>query len=90
VEKYGRARQATDDNIIRYMCFACCITKARIHTLKMTLTAVPLQQWLHECASVLQFYVHCMSCGDTRLLLQRALVFGLCCLVYVLLQNSLW
>jgi hypothetical protein len=28
VEKYGRARQATDDNIIRGMCFACWITKA--------------------------------------------------------------
>ena len=28
VEKYGRARQATDDNIIRRMWFACWITKA--------------------------------------------------------------
>jgi hypothetical protein len=28
VEKYGRARQATDDNIIRRMRFACWITKA--------------------------------------------------------------
>jgi hypothetical protein len=28
VEKYGRARQATDDNIIRRMRFACRITKA--------------------------------------------------------------
>jgi hypothetical protein len=28
VEKYGRTRQATDDNIIRRMCFACWVTKA--------------------------------------------------------------
>jgi hypothetical protein len=27
VEKYGTARQTTDDNIIRHMRFACCITK---------------------------------------------------------------
>jgi hypothetical protein len=35
VEKYGRARQATDDNIIGRMCFACCITKAKTHTKNM-------------------------------------------------------
>jgi hypothetical protein len=28
VEKYGRAGQATDDNIIRRMLFACWMTKA--------------------------------------------------------------
>jgi hypothetical protein len=28
VEKLGTARQDTDDNIIRRMRFACCITKA--------------------------------------------------------------
>jgi hypothetical protein len=31
VEKYGRARQATDDSIIRSKRFACWINKARIH-----------------------------------------------------------
>jgi hypothetical protein len=35
VEKYGTARQATDDNIIRRMRFACLITKARIQTQNM-------------------------------------------------------
>jgi hypothetical protein len=30
VEKYGRARQATDDNIIRRTRFACRITEARM------------------------------------------------------------
>ena len=33
MEKYGRAGQATDDNIIRRMRFACCITKATDITL---------------------------------------------------------
>jgi len=28
MEKYGRARQATDDKIIRCMHIACCMTKA--------------------------------------------------------------
>ena len=28
VEKYGAARQASDDNLIRHMCFACWITEA--------------------------------------------------------------
>jgi hypothetical protein len=38
VEKYGRARQAKDDNIIRRMRFACWITKATdIHTEWVTL-----------------------------------------------------
>jgi hypothetical protein len=34
VEKYGRAGQATDDNIIRHMLFACWITTA-IDTLRI-------------------------------------------------------
>jgi hypothetical protein len=32
VGKYGRARQATDDNIIRRMYIACRVTKAKIQT----------------------------------------------------------
>jgi hypothetical protein len=36
LEKYGRSRQATDDNIMRRMLFACRITKAtHTHTLRM-------------------------------------------------------
>jgi len=31
-EKYGRTRQTTDDNMIRRMRSACCVTKARIQT----------------------------------------------------------
>jgi hypothetical protein len=45
VEKYGTARQATDDDIIRRMRFACRITKARdAHTEYVILTAFLRQQ----------------------------------------------
>jgi hypothetical protein len=61
VEKYGTARQATDDNIIRHMRFACPITKARdTHSEYVTLNAFALQQWLRERASMLLLYVHCL------------------------------
>ena len=44
VKKFGRNRQATDDNIIRRMCFACWITKARdTHSEYVILIAFPRQ-----------------------------------------------
>jgi hypothetical protein len=62
VEKYGRARQATDDNIIRRMRFAGRITKATdTHTGCVILIAFPWQQWLRERAALLRLYVHCLS-----------------------------
>jgi hypothetical protein len=55
VEKYGRARQATDDNMIHRMRFACRITKATdTHSEDVILIAFTRQQWLHERASVLR------------------------------------
>jgi hypothetical protein len=49
VEKYGTARQATDDNIIRRMRFACRITKATdTHSEYVILITFPRQQWLRE------------------------------------------
>jgi hypothetical protein len=63
VEKYGTARQATDDNIIRRMRFACWITKATdTHSEYVILTVFSRQQWLRERASMLRLYVHCLSC----------------------------
>jgi hypothetical protein len=63
VEKYVRARQATDDNIIRRMRFACWITKATdTHSECVILIAFPQHKWLRERASVLQLYVHCLYC----------------------------
>jgi hypothetical protein len=63
VEKYGTARQATDDNKIRRMRFACSITKATdTHSEYVILIAFPRQKWLRERASIVRLYVHCLSC----------------------------
>ena len=51
MEKYGTARQATDDNIIRRMRVACWITKATdTHLEYVVLIAFQRQQWLRERA----------------------------------------
>ena len=64
MEKYGRAGQATDGNIIRRMRFACWITKATdTHSEYIILIAFTWQQWLCERASILRLYVHCLSCS---------------------------
>jgi hypothetical protein len=56
VEKYGRARQTTDDNIIWCMCFVYWITKAtETHSEYVTLIASPRQQSLRELGSVLRY-----------------------------------
>ena len=58
MEKIGTARQATDDNKIRRMRFACWITKAT----DTHLIAFPRQQWLHEHTSMLPYtYIACVS-----------------------------
>jgi hypothetical protein len=61
VGKYGRARQATDDNTIRRMRFACWITKATdLHSEYVILIDFARQQWLRERASVLRYtYTAC-------------------------------
>ena len=52
--RHGRARQTTDDNIIKCMCFACWITKATdTHSEYLILIPFPRQQWLCDNASVL-------------------------------------
>ena len=60
VEKYGTARQATDDNIIRRMRFARWITKATdTHSeYAVILTVFPRQEWLCERATTLRLYAH--------------------------------
>jgi hypothetical protein len=56
VKKYGRAIQATDDNIIRCVCVASWITKATdTHTEYITLIAFPWQQLLCEHALMLPY-----------------------------------
>jgi hypothetical protein len=54
VEKFGTARQATDDNITRRMRFACWITKATdARSEYLILVAFPRQQCLSESGAVL-------------------------------------
>jgi hypothetical protein len=61
VEKYVRAREATDDNIIWHMCFACWVTKATdTHIEYLILVAFPRQQWLLEHVSMLCYT--CIAC----------------------------
>jgi hypothetical protein len=56
VEKYGTARQATDDNMIRCMRFVCWVTKATEgRLLHIILIAFPRQQWLRERALLLRY-----------------------------------
>jgi hypothetical protein len=62
VEKYGRARQDTDDNIIQRMRFACWVTKATdTHSEYVILIVLPRQQWLRERVSMLRYmYIACL------------------------------
>jgi len=54
VEKSGTARQATDENTIQCMCFACWVTKERIqthtHSKYLIPIAFPRLQLLHQHA----------------------------------------
>jgi len=53
VEKYGMAGVATDDNVMRRMRLVFWINKAtNTHSEYVILTVFPLQQWLHERASM--------------------------------------
>jgi hypothetical protein len=73
VKKYGTARQATDDNIIRRMRFACRITKATdTHSEYEILGAFPLPQWLRERASMLCLYVYHIVCLVSEVLPERS------------------
>jgi len=56
VEKYCIAGQATDDSIIRRMCFACWMTKAKnTHSEYVILVVGTRQKWLREHAKLLRY-----------------------------------
>jgi hypothetical protein len=56
VEKYRRDRQATDDNIIRRMRFACKITKpTNTYSEYVILIAFPRREWLCKRATILHY-----------------------------------
>jgi hypothetical protein len=62
VEKYGRARQATDDSIIQCMRFECWITKGTDTNSEYVIRiAFSRQQWLREHTLVLHYmYIACL------------------------------
>jgi len=62
VEKYGRARQATDDIIIRWVRIACWINKATsAHSEYVIFIALSRQKWLRERNSILRYtYIACL------------------------------
>jgi hypothetical protein len=58
VKKYNRSGQATGDTIIQHMRISRWVPKATyIHLEYVTLIVLPLQQWLHESASMLRTYI---------------------------------
>jgi hypothetical protein len=65
VENYGTARQATGDNIIRRMRFACWINKATdTHSEYVYMATMVTQKHLS-----VRLYVYCLSClniSDTQ------------------------
>ena len=66
MEKYGRAGQATHDDIIGRMHFACWITKAT-NTHSEYVTVFQWQQWLRERPGMLRCtciacFVYAMKC----------------------------
>ena len=67
VEKYGRAGQATDDDIIRRMRFACWITMdTSTHSEYLIVNAFSRQQWLRERVSLLHYtYIACLGLSST-------------------------
>ena len=60
VKKCCTAGQATDDNIIRRMRFACWITKATDTHSEYAILFFFTPTWLGERASMLRLYVHCL------------------------------
>ena len=57
MEKYGRAVQATEENITLRMPISCCVPKATdAHSENVIHTTFPLKEWLHEAP---QCYVIC-------------------------------
>jgi hypothetical protein len=67
-KKCCRAKQATDDNIIRRMRFACWITKATdTHSEYVILIAFTLQQWYANAPQCYVYtYIVCHVVTDTQ------------------------
>jgi len=63
VEKYCRASQVTDDNIIWPLRISCQMFNARdTHSEYLLLIAFPRQEMIRERASILRLNLHSQSC----------------------------
>jgi len=63
VEIYGRSWQATYDNIIQRLCFACWISKTTDTSLEYVIfIACARRIWLSERVCILRSYVYCVPC----------------------------
>jgi hypothetical protein len=62
VETYCRPVQATDGRTYGACALHVGYLRTHTHTQYVILIALPLQQWLHERASILHLYVHCLAC----------------------------
>ena len=62
--KYGRARQATYENITRRMRFSCLITKATDTHSEYLLITFPRKQWWRERTSILRYTYIAVSLSD--------------------------
>ena len=67
MKNYDRAGRATDDSTQRRMRISCWISKATdTHSEYVIFIAFPLQQWLHESASMVRdtfivcLVIHCL------------------------------
>ena len=61
-EKYGRAGQATDENMTRRMRFSCLVTNAtNTHTEYLTPIGFLRQKLSSERDSILRLQLHCLS-----------------------------
>jgi hypothetical protein len=70
VEKYGTARQTTNDTVICCICFACWITKATdTHSKYVIHIDFPQHEWLCEHARKLHLHIHCPSCPSSLIML---------------------
>ena len=63
MEIHCKAGQATDNNTIRCMLIAYCLTKAtNTHSDYVRPIVYARQQWLHENVPMLRLYVYWLSC----------------------------
>jgi hypothetical protein len=61
MEQYCRAGQVTDENKVHVHCMLDIKGYKYTHSEYVVLIAFPLQQWLHECASLLRHtYTACL------------------------------